>query len=109
MESTSTAREITKVEIKVVYEALRDRLINPEGKFDKAGRWYPSADEVACLEDFNVRYPSRAWPYSYMTAARTLKHVKLLAANKPAQFWKHYDKAVAAYARCSVGYVEAIA
>lgn len=52
------------------YVALRDRAVNPVGKFDSAGRWYPTA-ACACA----VRAPSRAYPYSYLTHARTAQHV----------------------------------
>lgn len=69
--------------IKTVYEARRDRIVNPEGKFDNAGRWYPSAAEDADDYTMTVRSPSRSWPYSYLTAARTRKHVKALAAINP--------------------------
>ena len=61
-----------------VYESRRDRETNPDGTFDSAGRWYPSRKEDA--DDFTrgIRSPSRAWPYSYMVAARTKKHVVAL-------------------------------
>ena len=52
------------------YRALRDREINPNGSFDKAGRWYPAH---AC--DCAVRAPSRAHPYSYLLHCRTAEHV----------------------------------
>ena len=61
-----------------IYEDRRDRRTNPDGSFDSAGRWYPSREEDA--DDFTrgIRSPSRAWPYSYMVAARTRKHVVAL-------------------------------
>lgn len=56
------------------YIARRDRVINPKGKFDNAGRWYPSTEEHCdCCN--GVRGPSRAHPYSYMTHCRTIAHV----------------------------------
>lgn len=72
---------MTKDEIKrlvqVLYEGRRDRLVNPDGTFDNAGRWYPSEAEDAGVSHTH-RSPSRAWPYSYMTACRTRKHVSVL-------------------------------
>lgn len=52
------------------YVALKTRAVNPAGKFDQAGRWYPT---VACT--CAVRAPSRAHPYSYLVHARTALHV----------------------------------
>ena len=52
------------------YVALKTREINPVGKFDKAGRWYPT---VPCT--CAVRAPSRAYPYSLMLHMRTAEHV----------------------------------
>lgn len=75
---------ITLVEAaKIVAWARKERLDHPVGKFDNAGRWYPAAEENA--DDFTsgIRSPSREWPYSYMLAARTLKHCKALAAVSP--------------------------
>jgi|APSaa5957512535_1039671.scaffolds.fasta_scaffold34737_6 hypothetical protein len=59
-----------KSDIREVYEDLKYRNINPSGSFDNGGRWYASNTEL-----INVRSPSRAWPYSEMTACRTLKYV----------------------------------
>ncbi len=60
-----------KEEIKQVYEMLKNRQIHPSGEFDKGGRFYAQHDDL-----INVRTPSRAWPFSHMTACRTLKYVK---------------------------------
>jgi hypothetical protein len=58
----------------VEYILLRDRIIDPCGKFDKAGRWYPDVEEQAsCCS--SVHGPTRAYPYSYMVHCRTMKHV----------------------------------
>lgn len=65
---------VSKEEIKEVYLALKNREINPTGKFDKAGRWYAEHGDL-----INVRAPSRSWPYSQMQACRTLKYVKAVA------------------------------
>jgi hypothetical protein len=54
--------------------ALKSRQAHPAGTFDKAGRFYPSADEMQpCCNA--IRTPSRAYPYSYMTHCRTAEHV----------------------------------
>jgi len=56
------------------YVARRDRIIHPDGSFDKAGRWYPTDEETQeCCE--GIRSPSRAYPYSYMVHCRTIQHV----------------------------------
>jgi uncharacterized protein (TIGR02996 family) len=62
------------------YEARRDRTVNPEGDFDKQGRWYYDASEN-CGDSFRgIRGPTRNWPYSYMLRARTRQHARCLAA-----------------------------
>ena len=66
--------------IAAIYAARRDRLVNPEGSFDSAGRWYPSAAEDCGGDGRCVRTPSRAWPYSYMLRCRTRQHVSALVA-----------------------------
>jgi hypothetical protein len=95
-EMTSNER---KAQIKIVYEVRRDRLTNPEGKFDNAGRWYPSDREDAGDVIGCVRSPSRAWPYSYMQRARTRKHVAVLADAQPEYFAQLVREAEAAMAR----------
>lgn len=56
------------------YISRRDRATNPDGKFDKQSRWYPS-DEEHCSCCNAVRSPSRAFPYSYMVHCRTIGHI----------------------------------
>lgn len=60
----------TELEAARDYVSLRDRSVNPQGKFDSAGRWYPT-QPCSCA----VRAPSRAHPYSYLVHARTAAHV----------------------------------
>lgn len=52
------------------------RFSHPDGWFDKQQRWYPNdcEDPNRTLRD-TVRTPSSSWPYSYLLAARSLKHV----------------------------------
>ena len=61
-----------------VYEARRDRQVNPEGEFDSAGRWSPSDREDGAGDGTSTRGPSRAWPYSYMLRCRTREHCRVL-------------------------------
>jgi len=65
---------ISKEAIKNVYQQLKDRKIDPSGSFDNGGRWYAEHKDL-----INVRTPSRRWPYSELTACRTLKYVKAVA------------------------------
>lgn len=67
---TQAAPTETELEAAREYVALRDRSANPVGKFDSAGRWYPT-QTCSCA----VRAPSRAHPYSYLVHARTAAHV----------------------------------
>jgi len=56
------------------YLARRDRKSHPDGKFDKARRWYPAANERrACCEE--IRAPSAAWPHSLNKHCRSVEHV----------------------------------
>lgn len=52
--------------------ALRDRVKNPDGKFDSQGRFY-LAHKCRCCEE--IRSPSRSYPFSEMVHGRTVKHV----------------------------------
>lgn len=58
------------------YMDLRDRVTNPEGTFDKQGRFYLAGrSEYTCCQA--IRSPSRRFPYSEMKHGRTLKHVAI--------------------------------
>lgn len=78
----------SKQQIDAVYQARKSRLAHPEGSFDNGGRFYPSESENADNYTAGLRSPSRAYPYSYMTGARTLKHVKALSQANPTFFAK---------------------
>lgn len=67
-----------RVAVKTV--RLRKRSINPDGRFDKAGRWYP--DKFTDSMD-QIRSPSRGFPYSYMSHARTVEYQSQLAGTDP--------------------------
>jgi hypothetical protein len=61
--------------INEVYKMLKDRQIHPRGSFDKHGRFFLENSDLV-----NVREPSRSHPYSQMSAGRTKKYVKAVAA-----------------------------
>lgn len=67
--------------VRLVYGAMRDRQIHPHGDFDWQGRRYPSFIQSA--GGMTVRSPSKHYPYSYMTACRTLKHTRRVADTSP--------------------------
>lgn len=54
------------------YDRLQSRDEHPDGRFDCAGRWYPTTSLPCCDR---IRSPRRAYPYSYMVHCRTLDHV----------------------------------
>lgn len=54
-------------DVSAVWEDLKNRRIHPGGEFDSGGRFYSDFDGLG----EGVRSPSRSWPYSQMTAART--------------------------------------
>jgi hypothetical protein len=60
-----------------IYLRRRERIEHPDGRKDNAGRWYP--DETEMLDKTRYRSPSRAHPWPYMLACRTLKHCANLA------------------------------
>ncbi len=64
----------TELVFKAVATALglKHRKVNPDGTFDKAGRFYL---QTLCPHCADIRSPSRAYPYSAMVHGRTLKHV----------------------------------
>ena len=64
--------------INTLYRARKARTTHPDGRFDRAGRWYPSEIEDCDGDGTSVRTPSRAWPYSYMLRCRTKDHCKAL-------------------------------
>jgi len=59
------------------YLDRQSRKTHPEGRFDSAGRWYPSRDE-RCECCRLIRAPSRKYPYSLMLHCRTAHHVARL-------------------------------
>ena len=54
------------------------RTEHPDGSFDNANRWEPSAEENCDNFTRWIRSPSRAWPNTYMKAARSLEHCEAL-------------------------------
>ena len=72
-------RDTARQAAPVLYVARKERRVNPDGHFDGAGRWYPCPDEDADHFTLGIREPTRKWPYSYMSSARTRFHCELLA------------------------------
>lgn len=66
-------------------EKLPDGSHRDYGEYDNASRWYPD-DAIRVPGSFNVRPPSRAWPYNYLNHFYTLKFAKLLAAVDPKKY-----------------------
>jgi hypothetical protein len=65
------------LDAQTLYQARKARTDHPKGTFDKAGRFWPSEEEIRpCCA--TIRTPSRAYPYSLMTHARTLRHCRNL-------------------------------
>lgn len=59
------------------YKERKSRISHPDGKFDSAGRWYPSKNEEReCCK--YVRQPSRKYPYTLMLHCRTIIHISHL-------------------------------
>jgi len=52
------------------------------GSFDSAKRWYPDPSFVV-PGSFDVRSPSRCWPYSYLKHFYSKKYARLLSETKP--------------------------
>ncbi len=59
------------------FKARRDGAERPDGKRDRAGRWYPSPTEAQpCCG--HIREPSRGWPWSLYVHCLTAEHVAAL-------------------------------
>lgn len=78
------------------YERRQFRSEHPDGYFDNARRFYPS-DAEDCGVTSSVRSPSRAFPFSYMNACRSLDHCcdlekvskgEVLKVRKAVQNWR---------------------
>lgn len=72
----------SKRDIEAGFEFYRrkNRLSNPPGHFDRAGRFY-SDERTESVR--SARAPSSKWPYSEMTAARTAVHCAQLYKAAP--------------------------
>lgn len=65
----------------IKYARRQERSEHPEGTFDNARRWYPTAEEDCGVTKW-ARDPSRSFPFSYMSACRSLDHCEdLLGAD----------------------------
>lgn len=63
-----------------IFHLMKTRALNPDGSFDKAGRFYPSHSFDCCI---GLRQPTRSYPYSLMTHCRTKKHIDSLLSISP--------------------------
>ncbi len=71
--------EVSETAIRAAQEYLarQSRRRDPAGKFDRGGRWYPSAaEERPCCAA--IRPPSRRWPLSLLRHCRSDRHVAAL-------------------------------
>lgn len=64
---------LSKDDLKAVFTMLQERKLHPRGEFDKQGRFYLQDSELV-----NVCPPSFKYPYSQMTAGRSLKFIRAL-------------------------------
>ena len=69
---TSTINTTNTATAAQTYIDRKNRTEQPEGAFDKKGRWYPEQILDCCS---SVRQPSAAYPYSYMLHCRTITHI----------------------------------
>jgi len=63
----------TTADAVLLYLLRQQRILDPSGYFDKAGRWY--ADENEELPCCKRHYPSRKRPYQMTKHCRTLDHI----------------------------------
>ncbi len=59
------------------YLNRKSRVVHPEGKFDGKKRFYPTLDEKRTCCD-SIRFPSAAYPFSWLVHCRTMIHVACL-------------------------------
>ncbi|SHF82934.1 hypothetical protein SAMN05444339_1157 [Loktanella atrilutea] len=64
----------------IAFHDRKNRLANPPGSFDKAGRFHADERTESVV---HARRPSRAYPYSEMKAARTADHCAELFGATP--------------------------
>lgn len=64
----------------VFFYLRKERALNPEGTFDRGGRFYLSETCPCCS---SVREPSRAYPFSHMTHGRSAIHCASLFGADP--------------------------
>jgi hypothetical protein len=65
-------------DIDKLYELRKKRKANPDGVFDKQGRWYPSeAERCPCCD--TVKPPSRNNKFSLLVHCRGKRHIEELA------------------------------
>ncbi len=71
-------------------EKMRDGAHKNAGHYDRAQRWYPW-EAYEAPGTFNVRSPSRAWPYGYLKHFYTVKYARLLFKHAPRKYMMLQD------------------
>lgn len=77
-----------------LYALSKARQIHPKGHFDSGKRWYPNETLKAVMG--SIRAPSRRWPFSYLTHARTKAFITRLLTHYGV---KDFDSARALYTK----------
>jgi len=80
--------------VKTIHYLRKNRILHPNGRFDRGGRWYPKDEEdQECCS--HIRSPSRDFPYSLMTHCRSRAHIMNVFTKHPNLYdsiLKYYDK-----------------
>ncbi len=79
----SSIPTVIEAAVELVYAARRARVISPQGEAFSGNRWYPSDSENADNYTSAIRSPSYNWPWSYLKAAGSRRHIKDLSVAKP--------------------------
>lgn len=80
--------------VELVYVARRARVLSPEGATQSGNRWYPTKAENADNYTCAIRSPTYAWPWSYLKAACSRRHIKDLSIANPDFVREQADSAV---------------
>lgn len=70
------------------YVKLKNRIINPVGSFDSAGRWRPANSLLCCSK---IRPPSRKFPYTLNKHCRSAEHVAAMYSVDKKDLIKAYN------------------
>lgn len=70
------------------YIKLKTRNLNPDGRFDSKGRWYPSVYYSCCR---NICSPTKKFPYSLNTHCRSAEHISTVYEISKSDLVKSYN------------------